>query len=126
VPRRAAKPQDIRHSLYQVVSDLAQAAVWLPGSYAWEKERAVDALTRLSEDLARAAMTIRSFPGYPPDWPGYSHAAVTALAAAARHESDFPGWLAAMLTAVPDGRHLATVLSRVQAVPATGVPGESQ
>lgn len=99
--------------LRQAAADAAEAATWLPGRYAWEKDLAVRVLTGLSEDLARAAVIARSFPGYPPEWPGYSYSAAVALAAASTSEPDLAAWLAAMVGTIPRGagQQLAAVLA---------------
>jgi hypothetical protein len=106
---------DIRHLIYQVISDLADAALWLPGRYAWEKDRAAATLVGLSGDLARAAGAVRAFPGYPPDWPGHSYAAAAGIAAARQHEPDLAAWLAAILAQVTqeDEGRLAAALTAV-------------
>jgi hypothetical protein len=53
-------------------------------------------------DLAETAL--RGWPGYPPDWPGHSYAAATALATASQREPDLAAWLAAMLATIPRGQ----------------------
>ena len=118
---------DIRYVIYQVISDLAEAALWLPGQYAWEKDRAAATLAGLSGDLARAATAVRAFPGYPPDWPGHSHAAAAGIAAARQHEPDLAAWLAAVLARVTreDEGRLAAALAaalpdRTRTAPAPG------
>lgn len=110
---RSEKPADVRTILCQAVADLAQLTLWLPGRYAWDKDRAIAALTGLTGDVARAGMAVRRFPGYPPDWPGYSHAAAIALAEASRREADLTSWLADMLATIPGehGTPLAAALS---------------
>jgi hypothetical protein len=131
-PRRPARlpGEDIRQAIYQAISDLAEAAVWLPGRYAWEKDRAAAILSGLSGDLARAAVTVRAFPADPPDWPAHSHAAAVAIATARQHEPDLARWLAAMLAHVTraDESRLAAALAAalpaalITATPAPGDP----
>jgi hypothetical protein len=120
---------DVRQVIYQVISDLAEAALWLPGRYVWEKDRAAATLAGLSGDLARAASTVRAFPSYPPDWPGHSYTAAAGIAAARQHEPDLAAWLAAVLALVTneDEGQLAAVLAtalpgRAVTVPAPGGP----
>lgn len=110
--RPAKLSGDIRSVIYQAIADLAETALWLPGRYVAEHDRAADLLARLSGDLARAATVLRGWPAYPPDWPGYSYAAATAVATAQAREPDLAAWLATMLAALPCGRgdNLAAVL----------------
>lgn len=105
-PRRRpdARVGDVRSQLAQLLADLAAESLWLPARHAWEKERATRAMTRLVGDLARTAVTVRAFPACPPDWPGYSHAAAVALAAAIDQEPDLAAWLAEILASLPRGR----------------------
>jgi hypothetical protein len=122
VPGPAPLPgAEIRHVIYQVISDLADAALWLPGRYAWEKDRAAATLLGLTGDLARAAGTVRAFPGYPPDWPGHSYAAAAGIAAARQLEPDLAAWLAGVLALVTheDESRIAAVLAA--ALPARAV-----
>jgi hypothetical protein len=116
--------EDIRYVIYQVISDLAEAALWLPGRYAWEKDRAAATLAGLAGDLARAAGTVRAFPGYPPDWPGHSHAAAAGIAAARQHEPDLAAWLAAVLARVTheDEGRLAAALATALPAPTPAAP----
>jgi hypothetical protein len=118
--RPARLATDIRATLYQAIADLAETALWLPGRYVAEHDRAADILARMSGDLARAATALRGWPGYPPDWPGHSYAAATALATASQREPDLTAWLAAMLGTLPRGQGdlLAAVL--------TAAPGGSR
>jgi hypothetical protein len=111
--RPARLAGDIRATLYQAIADLAETALWLPGRYAAEHDRAADLLARMSGDLARAATALRGWPAYPPDWPGHSYAAATALTTAQSHEPDLADWLGAMLNAIPRGQgsHLAAALA---------------
>jgi hypothetical protein len=102
--RPARLAGDIRAQLYQAIADLAETALWLPGRYVSEHDRAADILARLSGDLARSATMLRGWPGYPPDWPAHSYAAATALAAAQAREPDLRAWLAAMLDTIPRGQ----------------------
>jgi hypothetical protein len=110
--RPARLAGDIRATLYQAIADLAETALWLPGRYVTEHDRAADLLARISGDLARGATALRGWPGYPPDWPGHSYAAATGLATAFSREPDFAAWLAAMLNTIPKGQgsHLAAAL----------------
>jgi hypothetical protein len=119
--RPARLPGDIRTSLYQAIADLAETALWLPGRFVAEHDRAADILARLSGDLARAATALRGWPAYAPDWPAHSYAAATALATAQAREPDMAAWLAAMLTTIPKGQgdHLAAALTRPPAAPAS-------
>jgi hypothetical protein len=82
---------DIRATLYQAIADLAETALWLPGRYVAEQDRAADILARMSGDLARAATALRDWPGYPLDWPSHSYAAASALATASQREPISPG-----------------------------------
>jgi hypothetical protein len=50
--RPARLGTDIRATLYQAIADLAETALWLPGRYAAEHDRAADILARMSGDLA--------------------------------------------------------------------------
>jgi hypothetical protein len=111
--RPARLAGDVRANLYQAIADLAETALWLPGRYVSEHDRAADILARLSGDLARAATMLRGWPAYPPDWPAHSYAAATALAAAQAPEPDLGAWLAAMLATVPrgEGSRLAAALA---------------
>jgi hypothetical protein len=101
--RPARRPGDVRAMLYQAIADLAETALWLPGRFACEHDRAADLLARLSGDLARAATTLRGWPDCPPDWPAHSYSAATALAAASQREPDLAGWLAGILVTMPSG-----------------------
>jgi hypothetical protein len=107
--RPARLAGDIRATLYQAIADLAETALWLPGRYVAEHDRAADLLARISGDLACGATALRGWPACPPDWPGHSYSAATALAAAQAREPDLVAWLAAMLDTIPRGRgsHLA-------------------
>jgi hypothetical protein len=58
--RPASLPGDVRAMLYQAIADLAETALWLPGRFACEHDRAADLLARLSGDLARAATALRA------------------------------------------------------------------
>jgi hypothetical protein len=118
--RPARLAADIRATLYQAIADLAETALWLPGRYVAEHDRAADTLARMSGDLARAATALRGWPGYPPDWLGHSYAAATALATASQREPDLATWLAVMLATIPQGRGdlLAAVLA--------GSPGDKR
>jgi hypothetical protein len=86
---------DIRATLYQAIADLAETALWLPGRYVAEQDRAADILARMSGDLARAATALRDWPGYPLDWPSHSYAAASALATASQREPNLAGRLRA-------------------------------
>jgi hypothetical protein len=78
---RPARPAgDIRATLYQAIADLAETALWLPGCYVAEYDRAADLLARISGDLARGATALRGRPACPPDWPGHSYATAAAAA----------------------------------------------
>jgi hypothetical protein len=112
--RPARLAGDVRAQLYQAIADLAETALWLPGRYVSEHDRAADILARISGDLARAATMLRGWPAYPPDWPAHSYVAATALAAAQAREPDLGAWLAAMLATVPrgEGRRLAAALAQ--------------
>lgn len=117
--------EDIRQVIYQVISELAGAALWLPGQYAWEKDRVAATLAGLSRELARAAVTVRAFPGYPPDWPGHSYAAATAIAVAGQREPDLARWLAAVLARVTredEGRLAAALAAALPAARTTVTP----
>jgi hypothetical protein len=107
--------EDIRHAIYQVIAELAEAARWRPGRYAWEKNHVASILAGQSGELARAAVVVRAFPGYPPEWPSYSYAAATAIAVARQHEPDLASWLAAVLARVTreDEGQLAVALAAV-------------
>jgi hypothetical protein len=63
--RPARLAGDIRAPLYQAIADLAETALWLPGRYAAEHDRAADLLARMAGDLARAATALRGWPAYP-------------------------------------------------------------
>jgi hypothetical protein len=119
--RPARLAGDIRAKLYQAIADLAEIALWLPGQFVCEHDRAADILARLSGDLARAATALRGWPAYPPDWPAHSYSAATALAVASQHEPDLAAWLAGVLSAMPRGQgdRLATAV----AVSSATVPG---
>jgi hypothetical protein len=56
--RPAKLSGDIRSVIYQAIADLAETALWLPGRYVAEHDRAADLLARLSGDLARAATRV--------------------------------------------------------------------
>jgi hypothetical protein len=118
--RPARLATDIRATLYQSIADLAETALWLPGRYVAEHDRAAEILARMSGDLARAATALRGWPGYPPDWPGHSYAAATALATASQREPDLAAWLAAMLVTIPQGR------GNLLAAALTAAPGDSR
>jgi hypothetical protein len=120
--RPARLAGDIRATLYQAIADLAETALWLPGRYVAEHDRAADLLARVSGDLARGATALRGWPAYPPDWPGHSYAAATALATAQAREPDLTAWLAAMVTTIPrgQGRRLAAAIAAAAASPADG------
>lgn len=120
--RRARLAGDIRPMVYLAIADLAEIALWLPGKFVCEHDRAADVLARLSGDLAGAAMALRGWPAYPPDWPGHSYCAATALAVASQREPDLAVWLAGVLAAMPRGQgdRLAA------AVAASGAPASSR
>jgi hypothetical protein len=88
---------DLRGTLQQALSDLAEVRQWLPGVTDEEAERAAGILDRLSEETAEAAAMTRALPGRPPDQAGHTFAATAAILTAAQYEPDFPAWLTAVL-----------------------------
>jgi GntR family transcriptional regulator len=69
----AAPAHDLRETVQQAITDLAEVAQWLPGVTPDEAGHAAAILERLSEETAEAAAMIRALPARPPAATGGPH-----------------------------------------------------
>jgi hypothetical protein len=98
-PTQPTAAEDLRGSIEQTTSDLAEVADRLPGD-STESEPVARILDRLAEECAEAAAGVRALPGRPREEPGHTFAAVAAITTAAGAEHDLAGWLANVLATV--------------------------
>jgi hypothetical protein len=92
---------ELRAVVRRAIDDLSGTAPWLPGMTGGEPaRRAAETMVRLSGELARAAAMALALPGSPPELPGYTFAAATAIAVAEREEEDPSRWLSTVLISV--------------------------